>query len=186
MTATIRLQRETFDAGAEAQKLARARTDIGAVVTFTGICRGEENGEPIAALTLEHYPGMAEAEIARHVEAARKPLVAPWRHGDPPPRPHPAGRGDRAGGHGLLAPPGCLRGGRIPDGLSQDARAVLEAGRILPDRKADRTTWVGAKSSDDTAADRWTSPAEAVAQRPNDAMIAAERARRPQRRARRR
>ena len=51
--------------------MTRGRTDIGAVVTFTGICRADENGEPIAALTLEHYPGMAEAEIARHVEEAR-------------------------------------------------------------------------------------------------------------------
>jgi molybdopterin synthase catalytic subunit len=38
-------------------------------VTFTGICRGAEAGEPIAALTLEHYPGMAEAEIARSSRA---------------------------------------------------------------------------------------------------------------------
>ena len=69
--ATIRLQREPFDAAAEAAELRRGRTDIGAIVTFTGICRGDENGEPIAALTLEHYPEMAEAEIARQVEAAR-------------------------------------------------------------------------------------------------------------------
>src|SRR5947208_3324849 len=70
MTATIRLQQEPFDAAAEARALTRGRTDVGAVVTFTGICRGDEDGEPIAGLTLEHYPGMAEAEIARHVEAA--------------------------------------------------------------------------------------------------------------------
>ena len=74
---TIRLQRESFDAAAEAAKLTRGRTDIGAVVTFTGICRGDEVGEPIAALTLEHYPGMAEAEIERHVAEAttRWPLL---------------------------------------------------------------------------------------------------------------
>ena len=77
MTTTIRLQREAFDVAAEAAALTRGRTDIGAVVTFTGICRADENGEPIAALTLEHYPGMAEAEIARHVEeaCARWPLL---------------------------------------------------------------------------------------------------------------
>src|SRR3954453_2596005 len=69
---TIRLQREAFDAAAESDKLTRGRTDVGAVVTFTGICRGSEDGEPIAALTLEHYPGMAEAEIARHVEDAKQ------------------------------------------------------------------------------------------------------------------
>ena len=71
MTTTIRLQREVFDVAAETARMTRGRTDIGAVVTFTGLCRADENGEPIAALTLEHYPGMAEAEIARHVEDAR-------------------------------------------------------------------------------------------------------------------
>ena len=77
MTATIRLQREPFDVGTEVAALTHARSDIGAVVSFTGICRGDENGEPIAALTLEHYPGMAEAEIARHIDAAyaRWPLL---------------------------------------------------------------------------------------------------------------
>jgi molybdopterin synthase catalytic subunit len=77
MTATVRLQREDFDAAAEAARLTQRRTDIGAVVTFTGICRGDESGEPIAALTLEHYPDMARAEIARHVEEAqsRWPLL---------------------------------------------------------------------------------------------------------------
>ena len=71
MQTTVRLQREEFDAAAEAAALTRGRTDIGALVTFTGICRGAESGEPIAALTLEHYPGMAEAEIGRHVEEAK-------------------------------------------------------------------------------------------------------------------
>ena len=71
MNATIRLQREAFDVAAETAAMTRGRTDIGAVVTFTGICRADENGAPIAALTLEHYPGMAEAEIARHIEEAR-------------------------------------------------------------------------------------------------------------------
>jgi len=67
----VRLQREPFDAAAETAALTYGRTDIGAVVAFTGICRGAEDGAPIAALTLEHYPGMAEAEIARHVEEAK-------------------------------------------------------------------------------------------------------------------
>ena len=72
MTAVIRLQREPFDAAAEAARLTRGRTDVGALVTFTGICRGEEAGAPLLAMTLEHYPGMAEAEIARHVAAAER------------------------------------------------------------------------------------------------------------------
>src|SRR6202166_817731 len=69
---TIRLQREDFDAAAEAAKLARGRTDIGAVVSCAAICRDHEAGEGVTALTLEHYPGMAEEEIARHVEEAQR------------------------------------------------------------------------------------------------------------------
>ena len=72
MTASIRLQREPFDAAAEAAKLSRGRADVGAVVTFTGICRAAEGGAKLRAMTLEHYPEMAEAEIARHAQAAEQ------------------------------------------------------------------------------------------------------------------
>ena len=78
--ATIRVQREDFDPGAEAEALARGRTDVGAVVSFVGYCRDE--GGRLAALELEHYPGMAEEEIARAAgEAeARWPLLGRDRH----------------------------------------------------------------------------------------------------------
>jgi molybdopterin synthase catalytic subunit len=78
---TIRLQEADFEVAREIAALSSGRTDIGAVVSFSGICRGDESGgargDAIAALTLEHYPGMAEAEIARHVEEAlaRWPLT---------------------------------------------------------------------------------------------------------------
>jgi molybdopterin synthase catalytic subunit len=68
---SVRLQREPFDATAEVAALTRGRSDIGAVVSFTGICRGSAGGAPITAMTLEHYPGMAEAEITRHVHEAK-------------------------------------------------------------------------------------------------------------------
>jgi len=73
--ATIRVQREDFDASAEAEALARGRTDVGAVVSFVGYCRDE--GGSLAALELEHYPGMAEEEIARAASEAeaRWPLL---------------------------------------------------------------------------------------------------------------
>src|SRR2546430_17591639 len=70
VTATIRIQETDFDVAEEIAALSKGRTDVGAVVSFSGICRGSENGEPIAALTLEHYPGMAEAEIGRHADVA--------------------------------------------------------------------------------------------------------------------
>ena len=58
-----RVQREDFDPAAETARLTAGRTDIGAVVAFTGLCRGEAG--TLAALELEHYPGMAEAEMTR-------------------------------------------------------------------------------------------------------------------------
>jgi molybdopterin synthase catalytic subunit len=150
VTGTVRLQREPFDAAAEAALLTGGRTDIGAVVTFTGICRGDENGEPIAALTLEHYAGMAEAEIARHVEeAARR-----WP---------------------LLGVTVIHRHGRIQPGenivlvvtASSHRQAAFEAAEFLMDylktrapfwkqvERAGKARWVEAKGSDDAAAERW-------------------------------
>ncbi len=67
---TIRIQTADFDTAAEIAALSAGRTDVGAVVSFSGVCRGGET----AALTLEHYPGMAEAEIARHADEA----IARW------------------------------------------------------------------------------------------------------------
>ncbi len=76
MTATldIRIQAADFDIAAEVDRLRGAGT--GAIVTFSGICRDEDGR--LAALELEHYPGMAEAEIARIAEdaAARWPVTA--------------------------------------------------------------------------------------------------------------
>ena len=153
MTTTIRLQREPFDVGAEAALLSRGRTDIGAVVTFTGLCRADENGEPIAALTLEHYPDMAEAEIARHVEEAR----ARWP---------------------LLGVTVIHRYGRLMPGdnivlvvtASAHRAAAFAAAEFLMDylktrapfwkkvENADRSAWIDAKSSDDDLAARWAAP----------------------------
>jgi molybdopterin synthase catalytic subunit len=148
---TVRLQREPFDLAAEAAKLSRGRSDVGAVVTFTGICRGAEEGEPIAALTLEHYPGMAEGEIERHAREAceRWPLA------------------------GVTV---IHRYGRIEPGedimmvatASAHRQAAFAAAEFLMDylktrapfwkqvEKAGAKTWVEAKASDDAAAERWS------------------------------
>jgi len=67
---TIRIQQADFDIAGEISALTKSRTDIGAVVSFSGICRGDEDDSKITALTLEHYPGMAEEEIRRHVDEA--------------------------------------------------------------------------------------------------------------------
>ena len=150
---SIRLQREDFDASAEAAALTRGRTDIGAVVTFTGLCRGTEAGAPIAALTLEYYPGMAEAEIARHVEAAN----ARWH---------------------LLGVTVIHRYGRIAPGENivlvvtaaahrQEAFAAAEflmdylktrAPFWKSEEHASGARWVEARQTDDAAAERWAPP----------------------------
>jgi molybdopterin synthase catalytic subunit len=72
----VRVQPEAFDVAAEIAALTHGRQDVGAVVTFTGLCRDE--GGSLAALEIEHYPGMAEEEISRVVEEAqaRWPLQA--------------------------------------------------------------------------------------------------------------
>jgi molybdopterin synthase catalytic subunit len=150
MPTTVRLQREAFNAAAEVAKLTRGRTDIGAVVTFTGVCRADENGEKISALTLEHYPDMAEAEITRHVEEASKR----WP---------------------LLGVTVIHRYGRITPGedivlvvtASSHREAALAAASFLMDylktrapfwkqvEKPSGKTWVEAKAADDAAAERW-------------------------------
>jgi molybdopterin synthase catalytic subunit len=154
MQTSIALQREPFDAAAEVAALTRGRTDIGAVVTFTGICRGEENGAPITALTLEHYPEMAQAEIARQVETAQ----ARWS---------------------LLAVRIIHRFGRIMPGeeivlvvtASSHRHDAFAAAEFLMDylktrapfwkevEQDGRRNWVAAKESDESAAARWVARA---------------------------
>lgn len=64
----VRTQSEDFDTQAEIRSLVSSDQNVGAVVSFTGICRDEAGR--LEALELEHYPGMAEAEIARHAQEA--------------------------------------------------------------------------------------------------------------------
>jgi molybdopterin synthase catalytic subunit len=72
----IRVQQEDFDIGAEVAKLKAGRTDIGAIVTFTGTVRDQDGA--VEAMTLEHYSGMTERELAKiETDAhARWPLQA--------------------------------------------------------------------------------------------------------------
>jgi len=153
VTATIRIQQADFDVAQEIAALSKGRTDVGAVVTFSGVCRGSENGEPIAALSLEHYPGMAEAEIGRHADEAlsRWPL------------------------QGLTI---IHRFGRIAPGenivlvvtASSHRQAAFEAAEFLMDylktnapfwkreESEKGTSWIEARDHDDAATARWTKP----------------------------
>lgn len=71
----VRIQREDFDLAAEVARMTAGRADVGAVVTFSGLCRDEDGR--LSVLELEHYPGMAEEEIGRIARQAaeRWPLT---------------------------------------------------------------------------------------------------------------
>ncbi len=72
----VRVQEGDFDPQAELDRLLAGRTDMGGVVTFTGLVRGEVEGAELSAMTLEHYPGMTE-RMLEEIEAeaqARWPL----------------------------------------------------------------------------------------------------------------
>lgn len=67
---TIRIQQDDFDVAKETVALTNGRPEIGAIVSFIGICRSGEGDKAITEMTLEHYPGMAEEEITRHANEA--------------------------------------------------------------------------------------------------------------------
>src|SRR5215471_11259219 len=151
MLATIRLQNADFDAAAEAALLTRGRTDVGAVVTFTGICRGADAGAPIVAMTLEHYPGMAEAEIARHVEAAeaRWPLLGVTVI-------HRCGRLVPGDNIVLVVTAASHRGDAFAAAEFLMDYLKTRAPFWKKEERSDGKTWVDAKSTDDAAAARWS------------------------------
>ncbi|WP_371421209.1 molybdenum cofactor biosynthesis protein MoaE [Tardiphaga sp.] len=151
---TIRIQHADFDVSSEIGALTASRTDIGAVVTFSGICRGQENssesGDATTALELEHYPGMAEAEIGRHADEA----MTRWT---------------------LTGLTIIHRVGRILPGenimvvltASAHRQAAFQAAEFLMDylkahapfwkreETAGGSNWIAAKTDDDDAAARW-------------------------------
>jgi molybdopterin synthase catalytic subunit len=66
----IVVQTEAFELGAEVDAMRRNRTDIGAIASFVGLARDMNEGSGVAAMTLEHYPGMTEKALAALVEEA--------------------------------------------------------------------------------------------------------------------
>ncbi|APG83990.1 molybdenum cofactor biosynthesis protein MoaE [Sinorhizobium americanum] len=147
----VRVQRDDFHLAAEVAALTRGRADIGAVVTFLGLCRDEAGS--LNALELEHYPGMAEAEIGRICHEA----VQRFR---------------------LQAATAIHRYGRIEPGenivlvvtASPHRQAAFDGANFIMDflktsapfwkkeHRADGSAgeWVSAKDADDAARDRWS------------------------------
>jgi len=146
----IKVQEQDFDLQAEVAALIKGKTDIGGVVSFTGLVRDVSEGAKVAAMTLEHYPGMTQKQLAA-IEAeacARWPLSASLII-------HRYGR--------------LLPGEQIMAVVTASAhrQAAFEAAEFLVDwlkTKAPfwklesdgaQETWVEARDSDDAAAERW-------------------------------
>lgn len=147
---TVRLQTAGFDTGAEIVRLTQGRTDAGAVVSFTGLCRADGETGAISAMVLEHFPGMAEDELGRLEAEARQrwPLLdvlIVHRHGRLLP------------GEEIV----------LVVTLSAHREAAFAGANFLMDylktsapfwkkeERPDGTSWVEARHSDDEARNRW-------------------------------
>lgn len=147
---TIRVQSEDFDAADETRRLTQRDKSIGAVVAFTGLCR--DDGGTLAALELEHYPGMAEAEITRIAELAIERfnllgLTAIHRHGK------------IAAGENIV----------LVIAASSHRQAAFDGANFVMDylktsapfwkkehgKDGAVRDWVSAKTTDDSAKDKW-------------------------------
>lgn len=68
----IRVQAEPFDPWTELGGFAHGRCDVGGIATFVGLVRDEHRGDRVTAMTLEHYPGMTERQLAALETEARE------------------------------------------------------------------------------------------------------------------
>jgi molybdopterin synthase catalytic subunit len=149
---SVRVQTADFDLSHEVRALTAGRTDIGAIVTFTGTVRDTAKGQPITEMALEHYPGMTEAELERVEAEARQrwPLQAAL----------------------IIHRYGALKPGDnivLVVTASAHRQAAFEAAEFLMDYLKTRAPfwkretsaegeshWVDARESDDAAAERWS------------------------------
>jgi molybdopterin synthase catalytic subunit len=147
---TVRVQEEPFDTGVEIARL-EGRGDVGALVSFIGQCR-DENGA-LTALELEHYPGMAEEEIARIAAQAceRWPLeglTVIHRHGVIKP------------GEKIVLVVAAARHRSEAFAAAEFLMDYLKTSAPFwkKERRADGADgcWIDAKAGDDEAAARWT------------------------------
>jgi len=149
----VRVVPEDFDIGQEIARLTEGRTDIGAIVTFTGTVRGEANGRALREMVLEHYPAMTASEIERieaeaHVRWPLQASLVVHRYGRLEP------------GDNIV----------LVIAASRHRQAAFEAAEFLMDYLKSRapfwkketfadgeTGWVDARETDDAAVARWRS-----------------------------
>ncbi|HWI13745.1 MAG TPA: molybdopterin synthase catalytic subunit MoaE [Burkholderiales bacterium] len=147
---TVRVQEADFDLGAEVAALRRGNARIGGVAAFVGVVRDVNEGDSVAQMTLEHYPGMTERSIEAIIDEARgrwEVLDALVVH--------------RVG---TLKPTDQIVLVVVTSGHRGDAFAACEfimdylktrAPFWKKEQTAQGARWVDARSSDDAAAERW-------------------------------
>ena len=147
---TVRVQSEDFDAGREIAALRQGNPQIGAIASFIGAVRDANEGERVAQMTLEHYPGMTEKSIAAIIEEAK----ARWNIFDALVI-HRVGTLKPGDQIVLVVVTGAHRG---------DAFAACEfimdylktrAPFWKKEQTAQGARWVEARTNDDIAAERW-------------------------------
>lgn len=146
----IAVQESDFDIAAEIDLLKDNRTDLGAIATFTGLVRDIHGDKVIKKMTLEHFPAMAEKELAKIGEQAQKRwpiegLTIIHRYGELRP-------GDQI---------------VLVITTSHHREAAFEAAQFIMDwlktdapfwkkeETNDGEHWVAAKAEDDAKKDRW-------------------------------
>jgi len=145
---TVRVQSEAFDAGAELNNFAQDRTDVGAVVSFTGVVR-DTKGD-LQEMLIEHYPGMTQSAISKIAEDA----VQRWALSDVL----------VIHRYGLLKPGEPIM--MVATASAHRAAAFAAADFLMDYLKsrapfwkkevtADGATWVAAKDADEDALKRW-------------------------------
>lgn len=149
----VRVQAADFDVGQELAGLRAGRSDIGALVSFTGLVRDSANGSAIEVLDLEHYPGMTERALAS-IEAA---ALARW----------PLQASLIVHRYGPLLPGEQIM---MVATAAIHRAAAFEAAAFLMDYLKSRApfwkketgsqgaVWVDARDTDETALLRWASP----------------------------
>ena len=149
----VRIQAEDFDTGAEIARLTAGAPTSAPSSPSAGFAATRRDSW--RALELEHYPGMAEAEIAADRRRGGAALAAERAHRDPPLRPI-------APGENIV----------LVVAASSHRQAAFEAASFLMDylksrapfwkkeHRADGSaaSWVEAKDADERAAARWKAP----------------------------
>jgi molybdopterin synthase catalytic subunit len=149
----VRVQEADFDVGVELAALRQGNRQIGAVASFVGLVRDNNDGAGVSEMNLEHYPGMTEKALGEIVEEACRrwaiidALVI-----------HRVGRLLPSDQIVLVAVAGAHRGEAfaacefIMDYLK--TRAPFWKREVTPSG----THWVDARDADDQAAERWQEP----------------------------